>query len=346
MGSSSSSRLCRPATSWASASLVFSPPESVAASWNAFSPREPEHAEQRAAARRHRGRTPRAGGRARCARPRCPRAPGRSSRATRACPSATSPRSGSSRPASALSSVVLPAPLRPITSRRSPATDVEADVAKTSSGPNDFHSSVAVSTVRPRGAGLGKRSVSARRGVGRVDPLAARCARPGCRGSWPTRARLAVWPASSRRATRGVRSRRPGGRRRLREPLLVAIAGGEVLRVRALVLDERAGRVLGLAVEVDDARDGVVEQVEVVAHDDAARRGSCAGSLSSHVAGVGVEVVGGLVEQEQVAAARRGCGRARAGAARRPTARRAGGRAGRRRGRRRRRARRTSDSAA
>ena len=41
VGSSSSSRLCFPATSCASASFVFSPPESVPASWNAMSPERP-----------------------------------------------------------------------------------------------------------------------------------------------------------------------------------------------------------------------------------------------------------------------------------------------------------------
>ena len=41
VGSSSSSRLWRPATSCASASFVFSPPDSVPASWKAFSPLSP-----------------------------------------------------------------------------------------------------------------------------------------------------------------------------------------------------------------------------------------------------------------------------------------------------------------
>src|SRR5207245_33608 len=44
VGSSSSNRLWRPATSIASASFVFSPPESVPASWHASSPRSPNMA--------------------------------------------------------------------------------------------------------------------------------------------------------------------------------------------------------------------------------------------------------------------------------------------------------------
>ena len=47
VGSSSSSRFFRPATSCASASFVFSPPESVPASWNATSPLRPNMPEER-----------------------------------------------------------------------------------------------------------------------------------------------------------------------------------------------------------------------------------------------------------------------------------------------------------
>jgi hypothetical protein len=41
VGSSSSSTLLRPATNCASASFVFSPPDSVPASWNAIAPESP-----------------------------------------------------------------------------------------------------------------------------------------------------------------------------------------------------------------------------------------------------------------------------------------------------------------
>ena len=83
VGSSSRSRFFCPATSWASASFVFSPPESVPASWNAIVARE---ARTSRAARAAAGR-PRATGahvrRGRHALAGCPRAPARSSRARR-----------------------------------------------------------------------------------------------------------------------------------------------------------------------------------------------------------------------------------------------------------------------
>ena len=61
-------------------------------------------------------------------------------------------------------------------------------------------------------------------------------------------------------------------------------------------------RLLRLAVDVDDTRDRLVEQVEVVAHDEQ-RAAVRAQELEQPGAGVGVEVVGRLVEQQQVAAA-------------------------------------------
>ena len=88
----------------------------------------------------------------------------------------------------------------------------------------------------------------------------------------------------------------------LRGALLVAFARVEVLGVGALVLDERAGALLRLAVDVHDAGDRFVEEVEVVAHDEQ-RAAVRPQELEQPGARVGVEVVGGLVEQEQVAAA-------------------------------------------
>ena len=87
----------------------------------------------------------------------------------------------------------------------------------------------------------------------------------------------------------------------LGQALLVARPGPQVLAVGALVLDDLADGFLGLAVEVDDPGDGLVEQVEVVADHE---QGAAVGPEEPQqpVAGVGVEVVGGLVEQEQVAA--------------------------------------------
>ena len=88
--------------------------------------------------------------------------------------------------------------------------------------------------------------------------------------------------------------------RRLGEPLLVGLARREVLRVRALVLDELARFVVRLAVDVDDARDRVVEEIEIVAHD---HERPAVGTQQVQQPGprVGVEMVRRLVEQEQLA---------------------------------------------
>ncbi len=126
------------------------------------------------------------------------------------------------------------------------------------------------------------------------------------------------------------------GGRQLGEALLVLATGGAVLGVGALVLDQRAGVVVTVAVEVDDAGDGFVEQVEVVA-DDQQRAPVAAQEVEHPVLGVGVEVVGGLVEQQHVAAGEEDAGAAPRGGARRRTARRGAGRRGRQRGRGRRR---------
>ena len=83
--------------------------------------------------------------------------------------------------------------------------------------------------------------------------------------------------------------------------------GGQVLRVRALVLDQLADGLVGFTVEVEHPGDGLVEQVEVVA-DDEQGAPVVAQEVEQPVAGVGVEVVGGLVEQEQVAAAEQDAG--------------------------------------
>ena len=67
------------------------------------------------------------------------------------------------------------------------------------------------------------------------------------------------------------------------------------------------GRLLGGAVEVQDAGDRLVEQVEVVA-DHEERAAVAAEEPQQPRLGVGVEVVGGLVEQEHVAAGEQDAG--------------------------------------
>ncbi len=81
----------------------------------------------------------------------------------------------------------------------------------------------------------------------------------------------------------------------LGETSLVGLSCGPVVRVGAAVLDE-----LG-AVEVKDASDGLVEQDQVVAYDH-----ECAPVALEEFhhprPGVVVEVVGGLVQEQHVAA--------------------------------------------
>ena len=84
-------------------------------------------------------------------------------------------------------------------------------------------------------------------------------------------------------------------RRELGAPFLVGLARDEVLRVRAAVLDELA------LVEVQHARDRLVEQREVVA-DDEQRAAERAQERHQPRLGVDVEVVRRLVEQQEVAA--------------------------------------------
>ena len=81
--------------------------------------------------------------------------------------------------------------------------------------------------------------------------------------------------------------------RQRRQPLLLEPPGGLVLRVGAAVLDQAAG------VEVQDAGDRRVEQAEVVADDDH-RAPVIAEEVHEPRLGVGVEVIGRLVEKQQV----------------------------------------------
>ncbi len=81
---------------------------------------------------------------------------------------------------------------------------------------------------------------------------------------------------------------------------LVAGPGRLILAVGAPVLGDGAGALLAGALEVHDAGDGLVEQVEVVAHDEQ-RTAVAAQELHEPRLGVGVEVVRRLVEEEHVA---------------------------------------------
>ena len=188
-----------------------------------------------------------------------------------------------------------------MTSSRSPRPTSKVTSANTSSAPNDLYSSVAVSTVRPADGGSGNRTASARRFAVFFTRLASSLARRPSRFLATARplGGLAAHAAGLRLEPRDLARLAFG---QLRGAFLVAFARREVLRVRALVLDERAGALLRLAVDVHHAGDRLVEEIEVVAHDEQ-RAAVRPQELEQPGAGVGVEVVRGLVEQEQLAAA-------------------------------------------
>ena len=85
----------------------------------------------------------------------------------------------------------------------------------------------------------------------------------------------------------------------LGQPHLICLTTGQVLRVGALVFVHGAGGVVAATVQVDNAGDGLVQQVEVVADHDqgTAIRGQ---EVQHPDLGVGVEVVGRFVEQQNV----------------------------------------------
>ncbi len=152
--------------------------------------------------------------------------------------------------------------------------------------------------MRPAVGGSGNRTRRARRLAG---PSAAASASLATRLSsdlaW--RARLAVWwriesaRVDRRRISACWRSTWRASWASSRS------AGGQVLAVGALVLGHAHSR--GRPLEVQDPGDGLVEQVEVVA-DDQQRAPVATQEAQQPGLGVGVEVVGGLVQQEHVAA--------------------------------------------
>ena len=88
---------------------------------------------------------------------------------------------------------------------------------------------------------------------------------------------------------------------------LVLGAGADVLRIRAAVLDDRAGGRLARTVEMEDAGDRLVEQLEVVAdHEQGAA--VAAEEAEQPLLGIDVEVVGRLVEEQDVAAGEQDAG--------------------------------------
>ena len=264
----------------------------------------------------------------RAARRRCPRAPARSSRPTRWCPSSTVAEvglgcAGQDPQQRGLAGAVEAHDQQPLAAADVEATRRRTRRARRSTWPGS--SAVEHRATRRRAARGSARVSALRRRSGRRRASASSRATRLSR-LCATRARLAVWPRiASASVCEPVDLLGSGAAASLAQALLVAVARREVLGVGALVLDHRAVP-SSPPVEVEDAGDRLVEQVEVVA-DDEQRAAVARRNSSSQVLGVGVEVVGGLVEQQQRRCRRRGCGRARPGAARRRRARRAGGRA-------------------
>ena len=192
--------------------------------------------------------------------------------------------------------LVLPAPLRPMTSSRSPRPTVERDVGE------DRRAAVALGQAvdgehdrarRAAGPGSGTSMRFSRFGPVTFDVFSLRDA--VCRAPWRSCARFELWPRIVSASWRSRSISAPCRVASLASRSSSAARAVDVLRVRALVLGELA------VVEVQHARDRRVEQLEVVA-DDEQRAAVRAQEADEPLLGVVVEVVGRLVEQQQVAA--------------------------------------------
>ena len=205
------------------------------------------------------------------------------------------PRSASSSPTSVLSSVVLPAPLRPSTSIRSPRPTSNVTSSNTVLRPNALARSSTSSATRPARGGSGSRTRTLRSARAAVTRLAVQLLDAVVERLGGARPLLGL--AAHRVGERAAagRSRWSGAPRAWCGARASAWRGDEVLRVRAAVLDELA------LVDVQHARDRLVEQLEVVA-DHEQRAAVRPQELHEPLLGVDVEVVGRLVEQQQVAA--------------------------------------------
>src|SRR5215207_9510511 len=154
--------------------------------------------------------------------------------------------------------VVLPAPLRPSTSRRSPRRSANASSDQMVPSPKVFVTPSICRASRPLCGGAGKRyrTVRAAR-IGVTASAAIRSTRLS--RVFACRARLALEVAHSvgeaeEPTDLGVLTRGDASK-----SVLVLGPGGDVFRVRALVLAHFA------VVEVKDFRDGLVEELQIVA---------------------------------------------------------------------------------
>jgi len=124
-----------------------------------------------------------------------------------------------------------------------------------------------------------------------------------------------VAPACGGSGNRTVRVRSPSetttldsSRRAMRFSMLCAIAAfvafapkrSTTVCSRAAILDDRSGRLLGLTIEVDDTCDRLVEEIEIVGdHEECAAVGT--EKCEQPVPRIGIEMIGRLVEQEEIA---------------------------------------------
>ena len=169
---------------------------------------------------------------------------------------------------------------------------------KMSGPPYDFANPFVSITVLPAGGGAGNRTRSVLADFGGVDPFGLEAGDPLLHVVRHRRLRRLGTEAVDDGLHLGDLLRLPCGELGL--ALLVLGPRPHVLGVRAAVLDDVPGGVLGGPVEVQDPGDRLVEQVEVVA-DDEQRAAVRAHVAEEPLLGVDVEVVRRLVEAQDVA---------------------------------------------
>ncbi len=172
--------------------------------------------------------------------------------------------------------MVLPAPFRPSTSKPLAPADVER--ARPRTRPSDrtpWRDRRPRARPGPRAAARAASRAACARPWPTSILFALMLARRGGRASWRCGPASAVWWRIESASVLEPADLRLLARRELRPALLVGLPRDEVLRVRAAVLDELA------FVEVQDARDRLVEQREVVADDEQRAAVRCAGTTSA-----------------------------------------------------------------
>ena len=236
------------------------------------------------------------------------RATGRNRRSRACVPSLTVPESGGSAPRISFSSVDLPAPFAPIKPSRSPRMMRSVRSRTSARPPNALLTCVSSATSRPERSPASTASLTL-----------------------PRRARRSL---RSRRSDSSLRTRPSSRVRRASTPLRIQASscaqnwsnlrlrrrlGCELARLARLVRGEVAGiRAQQAAVELDDARGHAVEERAVVRDHDR-RPASSRDEVLDPRDAVDVEVIGRLVQQQQVGLERERQRQRRALSSRRPT---------------------------